>query len=67
MGSTPETGSNDSVDRANALALGMAPQNRKNGLYEPERHERLPRTSGQAHEYHQGANNGGMNSENSVL
>ena len=42
MNAGHDTGSNDSVERANALALGMTPQSAarsKAGGYEPERRE----------------------------
>ena len=48
-----DTGSNDSVERANAMALG-APQNSRkppSGVYEPERHNMNPRSGNNTSAY----------------
>ena len=56
MNAVHDTGSNDSVERANALALGHTPQSatRKHGGYEPERREARGRQNGGPQAYQRG-------------
>ena len=68
MNAGHDTGSNDSVERANALALGMTPQSAarsKAGGYEPERREARLKQNGGPTAYQRGSNS--MNTDNQVL